>query len=353
MPINVQYNAPASQTGTLALKGGIRRGAWDRNVELERRRAQQRQLNERKRQFNTTIRYRGEQAEANRQANADSATQAQEARTKAVELGSTLGRQDAEFEQRLEQENIDYGYTAKQEAEFQQLTAALDHIEKSEDYRPEEKLELRRQMQEKMLGFKKQPSLKSSKHPKGKDVGDIWTSDDGGLVLTRNKDGEIKKIGESKTGPPTNNDRIAAWAAAREALQNELTGFVPKPEQVRELARQILILDKDGSSPAGVGSAISPDALSPDDIGMDAVAERYGLTGDPAESDGSVSPAANARAVNAIARGLGLEGSPEDKKPIKSRAELEAAAASLSKELGIPENVILATIARHYDEGGQ
>jgi len=134
---------------------------------------------------------------------------------------------------------------------------------------------------EDLLPARKEPS----KYPKGQGMGESWTTPEG-LILTRDAQGNVKKIGESRT-QPTYQDRIKAWNLALEANQNSETGKFDM-EAVKALYAQIM-----GSSGGG-GMQLDPSAA----LGHQAPAAGASVLGQFAtDEQGPVAPGEQASAA--------------------------------------------------------
>jgi hypothetical protein len=137
--------------------------------------------------------------------------------------------------------DFEFRLTAQQKSDQERLGNALQEVEASPDFSEPEKAEARRRIIAQLGGIQPLPMRKEpSKYPAGQDVGQSWTSSEG-LVLTRQADGSIKKIGESRT-QPTYQDRMKAWELAIKAATKMDKNGEPEVDmaEARTLQAQIL-----------------------------------------------------------------------------------------------------------------
>jgi len=204
-------------------------------------------------------------------------------RQELMELGQDLRQEDYEFrltaQQRLDQEKWRNAlYWAKTTDELSDEVRQGGTSERQEAIR---RAEARIAGAEDLLPARKEPS----KYPKGQGMGESWTTPEG-LILTRDAQGNVKKIGESRT-QPTYQDRIKAWNLALEANQNSETGKFDM-EAVKALYAQIM-----GSSGGG-GMQLDPSAA----LGHQAPAAGASVLGQFAtDEQGPVAPGEQASAA--------------------------------------------------------
>jgi len=134
-----------------------------------------------------------------------------------------FGNQTELIRQRQEMEDAGYEFrlTAQQKSDQEKYQNALYEIEQSDAYTPEEKVEAKRRVQARLASIEPLPTRKEpSKFPEGQDVGQAWTTPEG-LVMTRQADGNIKKIGEDRT-QPTWNDKLKRVEIEQQRITNAL-----------------------------------------------------------------------------------------------------------------------------------
>jgi hypothetical protein len=153
----------------------------------------------------------------------------------------------AENEQMRRREDIEWNYTTKQRQDIQRTFDALAEAQESGNFTDDEMQELQKQAYTKLAGVGPLPSIqKRSPYPEGQAPGEIWNSDDGNFLLTRDDKGNIKKLGESKT-VPTYNDKIGAWKVAVELAKSPIltskgvdTGQTKVDYRAKEIVEEIL-----------------------------------------------------------------------------------------------------------------
>lgn len=140
-------------------------------------------------------------------------------------------------------DDLDYELSARQRSEFNKLSESYDEAAKSGLYDEEELGELKRQIFAKQAGIQPIPRMKeASPWPEGQGVGEVWESDDGKLMLSRNKDGDVKRIAETNS-QPTYQDKISAWKQAMEMSMEpskNAKGEAPNMEKAREFYKEIM-----------------------------------------------------------------------------------------------------------------
>lgn len=169
-------------------------------------------------------------------------------------------RSMAEFEQGLRRSDIEFTHTQQQREEFNKLSKAYDDAVKSGDYTPDELKEIKRRIVAKQAGIEPLPSLKKpSPWPAGQDIGETWKSEDGNFLMTRDKDGNVKKLGETNANP-TRQDRIKAYELAQKMkLPGEGEGDAD-PRPIKEIVAEIL-----GESKPQTAARESPSDPLPED----------------------------------------------------------------------------------------
>jgi len=160
-------------------------------------------------------------------------------------------------------------YSQKQVDEYNKLSEAYADAVSSGEYTPEELQQIKRQIDAKRMGIEPVEKIKKPQpFQEGRNIGDVW-QDESGLTLTRDKDGNVKKIADAPapekpekkqddidinkiyaevakevnptTGEPISADeamkkteeRVKAIRAIQEKLNPQPTEPVPEP-QVRE-----------------------------------------------------------------------------------------------------------------------
>jgi hypothetical protein len=157
----------------------------------------------------------------------------------------------ADNEQQRRRDDIEWGYTAKQRQDFDRMFDALEEARESGDFTGEEMGELTRQAYAKLAGLQPVPRLKEkSPYPEGQQPGQVWESDDGTMLLSRDDKGNVRKVGEINR-KPTHADKNAAWKMAMEMAQEEETDSKGRPtgktrvniDKAREYVAEILKMD--------------------------------------------------------------------------------------------------------------
>jgi len=117
----------------------------------------------------------------------------------------------------LEQEGFENRLTAKQKMEDDRLAEAEAAIMSDESFSEAEKQEAIRRIRARRAGIQPLPQRKETpKWGEGKGIGDVWTDDKSGTIFTRDKEGQVKKLGDS--GPS-----FADIAKTREMAYKYLT----------------------------------------------------------------------------------------------------------------------------------
>ncbi len=102
----------------------------------------------------------------------------------------------AEAAQDRRHEDVEFGYSAKQRAQFNQLSEAYEKAAESGDYTSGELEDIRRQIDARQAGIQPIARMKKkSPYQAGQDIGQTWTSEDGRFMLSRNAQGDVKKTG--------------------------------------------------------------------------------------------------------------------------------------------------------------
>jgi len=115
----------------------------------------------------------------------------------------------------LNRGNFSFELSERQRQDFNQLADVYERAEESGDYTPEELQDLRRQIDARRLGIRpQQRAQKSSPFPQGQNTGDVWQSNDGQYLLTRDQNGNVKKVAD--TGRLSPRDQFEARQKAYE-----------------------------------------------------------------------------------------------------------------------------------------
>lgn len=296
MPITVKHDAPVAPLADIAYLSGKKTGNRQRDVQDRDYLLKRQRLDQQQQQFDKRLEFRNEDREDQ-----------QEAILERMRTGAELDQQAAQFKNELKKENIDYAYTSKQKAAFQKLSeqeAVLQSDPESLGFRPEEVPAALAQIRRKMLGITEAPQ--ASLHDKQPTVADQFEAETvtkDGIVYGRDKDGQLKKLGESNEYL-TNRDLRDMYETAYEMLTVETadsdgnkTIKHPSPEETRAKVKEMLqirqeVMPTEAEAPAGQPSAGSappsqgpqfdtelgikpPDLSGVDDALRDDVAEKW------------------------------------------------------------------------------
>lgn len=260
MAINVKHGANPSVV--LAARYGAGQNAARRQAQVAgAQSADRRETREDQQEFQR------EMTEGQRGFRREMAGQGQDFRREMVEGQAGRQRDLMEFGQGLREEDFEFRLTAQQRADQEKYQNALYEVESSDSFSEEEKGEAKRRLTAKLAGIRPLPSRKDpSKFPQGQGVGESWTTPEG-LVLSRDAQGSIKKIGESRS-QPTYQDRIKAWDLALKASTNQESGVVDM-KQAKSLFDQVMDpsggLDVDADAVLGT---MAPPANEPGGAGQ-------------------------------------------------------------------------------------
>jgi len=145
--------------------------------------------------------------------------------------------------QKIQQENTEFGYSAKQRAEFNEATEAYDEAVKSGQFSPDELIDVKRQIIAKQSGITPLPRLKKpSPWGEGKGIGEIWQSDDDRFMFTRDEKGNVKRIAETNA-QPTVKDVATLYQTAVTTLKGP-EGEEPDPADVEKWVKNALDMHK-------------------------------------------------------------------------------------------------------------
>jgi hypothetical protein len=194
----------------------------------------------------------------------------------------------ADNEQQRRRDDIEWGYTAKQRQDFDRMFDALEEARESGDFTGEEMGELTRQAYAKLAGLQPVPRLKEkSPYPEGQQPGQVWESDDGTMLLSRDDKGNVRKVGETNR-KPTFNDRNAAWKMALEMAEEPVLDSRGEPSEsgktrvnikrARQYVREILRNEDDAQAYGGA----NPEAVRRWGVGQNSATD-FGLD----EEDGA------------------------------------------------------------------
>jgi len=128
--------------------------------------------------------------------------------------------EDREFETLRRRDDIEWGYTAKTKAESETLANALHEIDTADYLTDAERGPARKEALQRFAGLQMTPRIAEVG---GWKQGEI--REQGGLILSMGKDGEIQKLGESKksgTGAVMDREQHAKlWDAATKIAQGD------------------------------------------------------------------------------------------------------------------------------------
>ena len=225
MPINVAHNPDARLVAAAAYQGGLgqyrarmeemaQRQAmqqqqiqaqqqsqqFERAANLERMAAQNLYGRQQNQQEMTGRMAMGE-AEAGREAAANEARFGQQKELAGLEFDQRLGM--AREGQKLDLENWDYQFSAKQKADISRITNGIDWV-KNSDLRPEEKDWAMRQLEGKLSGFEPLPMPKPGEKPvdMGKVVQERTFKGPDGATFMMQPDGKLEYRPPPKASKP-------------------------------------------------------------------------------------------------------------------------------------------------------
>lgn len=192
--------------------------------------------------------------------------QAQE-RTRLAELDQThaldrmdheadLRREFAEEEQQRRYEDADWEYTTQQKREQEKLEEARAAVEAADYLTEDEKAQALYDIDQREAGIKPTRRIRKSGFPEGQGIGEIWTSDDGGLLLSRDRDGKVYKVGD--TGQPTQKDRADLLKTVVSMMTPDENGNVDWNEAKRRMAEFGFPIDSNPDPTSGVNAPEVP-----------------------------------------------------------------------------------------------
>ena len=182
-----------------------------------------------------------------------------------------------ELEHLRDREDTVFELSANQRDEFNKLSDAYEDAVASGDFTQEELADVRREIITKQAGIEPVARVKKkSPWPKGQGVGETWESSDGRFLLSRDNNGNIKKVAETNN-QPTYNDRNEAWKMALDTAQKPILDADGNPtgqmstdvEQARAFYQEII----GGGSDTGQSSAESATPAGGNEV--DAIPEGY------------------------------------------------------------------------------
>lgn len=223
MPILVKHSGNAAP----ALVGAYGGGAGKRQAEDARTQAE---LQSRATEANKGRDFAAQQADLSRKFAAGETDAGQAFAAGEAAKNRDFSANQADLNQQRQQQNIEFGYSAQQRAEFNKMTEALAAAEASGDFTPDELSEMRRQVQAKQAGMAPLPRLKKlSGRPEGQDAGDVW-SDKGALMTFDAQKGMVVRLGDDPTfvPAPTWKDKAAFRKALILENTDATTGAVNK-----------------------------------------------------------------------------------------------------------------------------
>jgi hypothetical protein len=174
----------------------------------------------------------------------------QERSLETMRLAADLREGTADADQMRRREDVEWAYSTKQRQEFDDLARSYDEAVNSGEFTPDELKEIKRQVIAKQAGIAPLPKLKKeSPYPEGQDVGQVWQAPDSpGVTLTRDKEGNVKKLYESGGGAPSVDDVAKLAKTVMETLTTEdpKTGLrvSPSSEEVEAGVKRLLEMHK-------------------------------------------------------------------------------------------------------------
>jgi hypothetical protein len=188
---------------------------------------------------------------------------------------------NAELAQQRQHENIDFGYSAQQRAEFNKLAEAGAQAATSGLFTPDELTDVQREIMTKQAGIQPMPRMtKTSAYPPDRGIGKSWTSDDGAVVMTRDEKGQEKVLYKTEAAP-TVKDIADLYKQAQVALTKTVgtDTVTPQPEEVEAYVTNAVRLHQ---KLRGMATGKNPQTITPEAaLGGDQPAE-----GDQTDSNG-------------------------------------------------------------------
>ncbi len=195
----------------------------------------------------------------------------------------------AEAAQDRRREDIEFGYSTKQRAQFNQLSEAYEKAVDSGDYTVDELEDIRRQIDARQMSIQPVARLKKqSPYQTGQDIGQTWTSEDGRFMLSRDQNGNVKKLADLNT-QLTPKDIASFYQQASNALSSGLEeGQSASPDDIEAYVDRMVKLHSKCSGGGSFSPATTPapsannaGAIKPpapySAEGMDALMEQVGI----------------------------------------------------------------------------
>ena len=158
--------------------------------------------------------------------------------------------------------------TAQQKADQERYQNALYNIQNSDAYSEDEKQEAERRLVAKIGGIQPLPIRKDpSKYPKGQNVGEIWTDDATGTLVTRDKDGSPRKLADNPN-VPTFRDiadlmKQAGTALTRPGAEPDDPPTLPTQAELEQYVEQAIKLRQKYAPQTGGQQAAAPAVALP------------------------------------------------------------------------------------------
>jgi hypothetical protein len=134
-------------------------------------------------------------------------------------------------------EDLDYELSERQRAKHNQLSEAYEDAVSSGNFSEIELQDLEKEIIRAQAGLTSAGRIKSkSPYPEGQNIGQVWTSDDGRFLLSRDSKGDIKKVSDTNA-KPTFSDRIKAGQVAMSAATGGVDGVFNQKVYDDTLAR--------------------------------------------------------------------------------------------------------------------
>ena len=183
--------------------------------------------------------FQADQGDIDRQFRSDEAATSRDFQANQSDLTNDRAIERDDLQSLRHRNDVEFGYSARQRAEFNNLSASYDEAVKSGNFTPDELKEVHRQVLLKQAGIKPTASLKPpSQWPEGQDVGQTWTSEDGNWLHTRDDKGNVSS--KPNKFQVTNQDRIKAYDIAQRLKTPDASGKVQDPRPIKDIVAEML-----------------------------------------------------------------------------------------------------------------
>jgi len=186
----------------------------------------------------------------------------QERSLETMRLAADLREGTAEADQLNRREDVEWGYSTQQRQEYDKLTQSYDDAVKSGDFTPDQLKEIRAQIALKKAGIAPTDRLvKKSPYPDGQDVGQTWMDEKSAVLVTRDKDGKVRKLADSPKPTFAEFSKVYASVSESLAVKNDDDGTVTPADPAKVIAKTKEIMKAYES--LNSGEPAIPDAENP------------------------------------------------------------------------------------------